>query len=128
MGRVIHFEIQASNPQAMMKFFTELLGWKFTQWGDIDFWMIDTGQTDQPGINGGLMPRRGPVPTEGQSVNAYVCTVQVDSLDNTLTKALTLGATVAVPKMPIPGVGWLAYIKDPDGSILGLMQPDTSAA
>jgi predicted enzyme related to lactoylglutathione lyase len=30
--------------------------------------------------------------------------------------------------MPIPGVGWLAYIKDPDGNIIGLMQPDPKAA
>jgi uncharacterized protein len=32
-----------------------------------------------------------------------------------------------VPKMPIPGVGWLAYIKDTEGNILGMMQPDPSA-
>jgi predicted enzyme related to lactoylglutathione lyase len=29
--------------------------------------------------------------------------------------------------MPIPGVGWLAYVKDPDGNILGLMQTDPGA-
>jgi hypothetical protein len=38
-----------------------------------------------------------------------------------------LGAEIALPKMPIPGVGWLGYIKDPDGNVLGLMQPDVSA-
>jgi predicted enzyme related to lactoylglutathione lyase len=29
--------------------------------------------------------------------------------------------------MPIPGIGWLAYIKDLDGNILGIMNPDPSA-
>jgi predicted enzyme related to lactoylglutathione lyase len=29
--------------------------------------------------------------------------------------------------MPVAGVGWLAYVKDPNGNILGLMQPDTEA-
>jgi predicted enzyme related to lactoylglutathione lyase len=26
--------------------------------------------------------------------------------------------------MPIPGVGWLAYAKDTEGNLFGLMQPD----
>jgi hypothetical protein len=30
--------------------------------------------------------------------------------------------------MPIPGIGWLAYIKDTDGNMLGLLQPDEAAA
>jgi len=29
--------------------------------------------------------------------------------------------------MPVPGVGWLASIKDPDGNVVGLMQPDPGA-
>jgi predicted enzyme related to lactoylglutathione lyase len=29
--------------------------------------------------------------------------------------------------MPIPGVGWLAYVKDLDGNILGIMQNDPAA-
>ena len=37
------------------------------------------------------------------------------------------GATVAVPKMPVPGVGWLAYIKDTEGNIFGMMQNDPQA-
>ena len=28
---------------------------------------------------------------------------------------------------PVPGVGWLAYIKDPDGNIVGLLEPDETA-
>jgi len=32
-----------------------------------------------------------------------------------------------VPKMPIPGVGWLAYAKDTEGNIFGIMQPDANA-
>jgi predicted enzyme related to lactoylglutathione lyase len=30
--------------------------------------------------------------------------------------------------MPIPGVGWLAYFKDLDGHIFGVMQIDAGAA
>jgi uncharacterized protein len=61
-------------------------------------------------------------------VNAFICTVQVDSVDGTLAKNAALGGVVALPKMPVPGVGWLAYMKDPDGNILGLLQSDEAAA
>jgi predicted enzyme related to lactoylglutathione lyase len=30
--------------------------------------------------------------------------------------------------MAIPGIGWLAYVKDPDGNIFGMMQMDAGAA
>jgi hypothetical protein len=127
MSRVIHFEIHASKPQALIAFYTSLFGWKFQQWGHVEYWQVETGPSDQAGINGGLVPRRGTSSVDGQAVNAFVCTVQVTSLDETFSQALALGATVTLPKMPIPGVGWLAYVKDPDANLLGLMQPDPSA-
>jgi hypothetical protein len=35
---------------------------------------------------------------------------------------------VALPKIAVPGVGWLAYCQDPEGNMFGMMQNDTSAA
>lgn len=128
MSRVTHFEIHATQPKALIEFYQSLLGWKFTQWGQMDYWMVETGPADTPGINGGLLPRRGAGPLPDQAVVSYVCTAQIESLDLTLAKSGELGGTIAVPKMAIPGVGWLAYIKDPDGNILGLMQTDPKAA
>jgi predicted enzyme related to lactoylglutathione lyase len=61
-------------------------------------------------------------------VNAFVCTVDVPDLDGVLARLDELGGSVALPRMPVPGVGWLAYIKDPDGNILGIMQSDPAAA
>ena len=80
----------------------------------------------EPGINGGMMQRHGPI--DGQAVIAYVCTATVTDLDAVFTKALDSGGAVALEKMAVPGVGWLAYIKDTEGNILGLMQPDPKAA
>jgi uncharacterized protein len=127
MARIVHFEIQASEPQALADFYTQLLGWSITKWERAEYWLIDTGPADQPGINGGLLPRQGGAPADGQAVNAFVCTAGVESLDDSLARALSLGAAVAFPKAPVAGVGWLAYIKDPDGNLLGLLQPDESA-
>lgn len=127
MPRVMHFEVQGSPPEEIARFYSELFGWKFNRWGEMDYWLIETGSNETPGINGGLMPRHGSPPVDGQGVNAFVCVVDVPSVDDYFAKALSLGATVAVPKMPIPTVGWLAYIKDPAGNILGMMQPDPQA-
>lgn len=80
MSRVVHFEIQASDPQKLIAFYSGLFGWTFEQWGNNDYWMITTGASDQPGINGGLLPRRGPVPARGQPVNAFVNTIGVGLL------------------------------------------------
>ena len=94
---------------------------------EVEYWSITTGPDEQAGINGGLVKRRGPSPLAEQAVNSCVCTVQVASVDVSLAKNAELGGTVALPKMPIPGIGWLAYIKDLDGNIMGLMSPDPSA-
>jgi predicted enzyme related to lactoylglutathione lyase len=128
MSRVVHFEIQAENPDRAIAFYSSLFGWQFHKWeGPVPYWLVTTGPDSQRGINGGLLPRRGDRPATGQSVNAHVCTVEVESVDATLTKGTGLGATVAAPKMPIPGVGWLAYLTDPEGNIFGVMQNDPNA-
>jgi len=128
MPRVIHFEIHAENPERAVRFYSELFQWEFTKWeGPMDYWLVVTGPDGTPGINGGMLRR--PQPRSGNDgVIAYVCTVHVDDLDQSFGKALQLGGAVALPKMPVPGVGWLAYVKDTEGNVLGLMQPDAKAA
>ena len=126
MARVIHFEIHAENPERAIKFYKNLFGWEFKKWdGPQSYWLITTGPDSQPGINGGLVERRGKI--DGTAVIAYVCTVDTASVDDSVRKAQAEGGSVALPKMPIPGVGWLAYCKDTEGNIFGLMQPDPKA-
>ena len=124
MARAVHFEIQASDPQALIDYYTGLFGWSFNKWEGGDYWLIHTGPEDQPGINGGLLPRRGPVPEAMAAVNAFVITVDVDDIDSALARA----GNVVVPKMPVPGIGWLGYARDPDGNLFGMMQEDPEAA
>ncbi|AUX45808.1 glyoxalase [Sorangium cellulosum] len=128
MPRVIHFEVHADDPQRAMRFYAEVFGWQFERFGQIDYWSIQTGDAASSGIDGGLMPRRGPRPPEGQPVNAYPCTIEVDDIDLYLKKVATADGKNVVPKMAIPGVGWLAYCHDTEGNVFGLMQPDPSAA
>ena len=126
MPRVVHFEIHAEDPARAVKFYETLLGWSFQKWdGPMEYWMVVTGPDSEPGINGGLLKRQGAI--DGQAVIAYVCTVYVPNVDASVSTALENGGTLAVPKMAIPGVGWLAYCKDTEGNIFGMMQADEAA-
>jgi uncharacterized protein len=127
MPRPTHFEIHADDPDRAQRFYEAMFGWGFTAWGDGSYRLIDTG-ADGPGINGGLMRRHGEGPKGGEPVNAWVCTVEVDDVDAYVARAEAGGGSVAVPKTALGGVGWLAYVKDSEGNILGLMQPDDAAA
>jgi uncharacterized protein len=129
MARIVHFEIHASDPERLAEFYRQLFGWKIIKWdGPMEYWLIETGAKDDPGVNGGLMRRQGGPPTDGQAVNAFVCTADVPSLDDVLSRLEGLGGRVALPRMAVPGIGWLAYVKDPDGNIMGAMQADAAAA
>jgi uncharacterized protein len=128
MPRPIHFEIHADQPERAIRFYQELLGWRFTKLdAPMDYWVIKTGPEGTPGIDGGLLPRRGTTPAEAAAVNAYVCTVDTASVDDLAVRLATLGGKVVVPKMAIPALGWLAYAKDTEGNIFGFMQADPFA-
>lgn len=126
MPRVVHFEIHAENPERAVQFYSGVFGWEIMKWdGPQDYWLITTGPDDEPGINGAVMRRQGEI--DGQAVIAYVCTVEVPSVDEYVEKITQGGGSVAVPKMAVPGVGWLAYCKDTEGNLFGLMAPDPDA-
>ncbi len=126
MGRIVHFEIHADNPARAVKFYTDVFGWQFHKWeGPGEYWIINTGPDSEPGIHGGLLQRKGD--QKGDIIMAFVCTAQVDSVDESVAKAVVAGGINVVPKMPIPGVGWLAYCKDTEGNIFGMMQEDKKA-
>ena len=68
-NRPVHFEIHASEPEKSIAFYRELFGWTFQKYPiPGDYWGIITGADGTPGINGGLLPRRGPPPVDGAPV------------------------------------------------------------
>jgi uncharacterized protein len=121
MSRVVHFEIPAENPERATRFYADTFGWQFHKWeGPSDYWLISTGPADQPGINGGLLVRRDPT-------QPVVNTIEMPNIDQAMAASEQHGGTIVVPKMPIPGIGWLAYFKDTENNIFGVMQPDKNA-
>lgn len=128
MGRLTHFEIHATEPERIIPFYEEVFGWSFAKWeGPMEYWLITTGPESEPGIHGGLGRRMGPAPAPGAPVSAFVCTASVEDVDRAMERALAAGGRTALPKMAVPGVGWLAYVLDTDGNIVGMMQNDPRA-
>src|SRR5262245_40593000 len=84
MPRVVHFEISADDPERAVTFYNKVFGWQVRKWdGPEDYWLIQTGPDSQPGINGGLFRRRGPV--------GHVNTIDVPSIDEFSSRIQTNG-------------------------------------
>lgn len=129
MSRVVHFEIHAKDQDKLQKFYHEVFGWEIQDMGpQMDNYRIITTGKDEPGakwagINGGMNPRQGESPKGNEPVNAFVCVISVENIDDILKKIEAAGGAVATDKMDVPGVGSLAYRKDPDGNLFGVLQP-----
>lgn len=130
---VVHFEIHASEPERLIDFYGQLLGWTFASYGggDHPYWVIETGEgaignvAGQPGmgINGGLTQRMGPRPEVGAPINGCNIVVGVDDVDGLMARGEALGATVALPATDWPGIGRGGYLIDPDGNVFGMISP-----
>lgn len=120
MPRVIHFEIAADDPERASKFYSDVFGWQINKWdGPMPYWLVKTGE-ESPGIDGGIMNVQKDFPR-------VVNTIDVDDLDAFINKVTSGGGTVVVPRMAVPGIGYMAYCNDPEGNIFGMMQNDPGA-
>lgn len=131
-NRIVHFEIQALDPERCVKFYTDVFGWEIQKFDspEMEYWMVMTAEKDSKelGINGGILRRKEPTPpSDGAPVNAYVCTMAVDDYDAIAKKILEAGGTEALPKFALAGMAWQGYFKDTEGNIFGIHQPDENA-
>lgn len=136
MPRVVHFEISASNAERAIAFYSSVFGWHFTKWEgspDSQYWLIRTGTEGEFGIDGGMFLRtNAPECSEEISGRApakigHVNTIDVPAVDEYAERIVAGGGTVAMPKMSIPGVGYLMYFLDTEDSMFAIMQRDSNA-
>jgi uncharacterized protein len=112
---IVHFEIMGADGPALEKFYAELFGWHVQSMPEMNYGIVDTHAGG--GINGGI----GATPDGNALVIVYA---EVDDPQATLDKAVSLGATVAMEVMAIPGAVTLAQFTDPQGNRIGLVQSD----
>lgn len=119
MANQVSFEVGADDPARALAFYGQVFGWRGEQAECPDAWLVDTSTEAGPGATRGLIRRGGPA--------TFVKTLEVGSLEAMAAMVAAHGGQLVVPKMPIPGVGWLAYFRDPEGNVFGLTQPDAEA-
>lgn len=121
MNRFTHFELATDDLEKTAAFYRDVFGWQVQKWeGPVDYWLVTSGDTSTPGINGGLMPAGG-------DFAGTVNTIEVDDIEAAMAKVQAHGGEIIFEKQPIPGVGYQAYFKDNAGIVVGLHQADTSA-
>jgi predicted enzyme related to lactoylglutathione lyase len=115
MGRVIHFELPADDPERAAEFYRRVFSWDVKKWeGQQDYWLVSTGGDELPGINGGISRRHD---AAAHTVN----TIAVEDLDATLEAVTGAGGRVVTERHLVEGVGTLAYCIDSEGNSFGVL-------
>jgi len=119
MGRVVHFEISADDPERAIKFYQDAFGWKIQKYGEIemDYWLINTGPKESNGIDGAIMKRY--LPAGASTIN----TIEITNIEETIDKVIKAGGKKDTDVEIIPGVGKFCYCLDTEGNYFGILQP-----
>lgn len=121
MPRVVHFDIAAADTNRAIAFYKRAFGWKITKaHGALDYWLIRTGEKDQPGIDGGIAQREA----EWQHITMFV---DVESADGSSAKIEKVGGRIVQPRTAIPGVGYVVACEDTEGNVFAIIQRDETA-
>jgi len=86
----------------------------------MEYWVIEAGDKDEEGINGGLQKRE-------ESSDQIFNYIRVSNLDDAKNKIEQSGGTIETPKITVPSVGYFYMFKDTEGNKLGIMEEDENA-
>ncbi len=121
-GRVVHFEIPFEDGDRAKRFYREAFGWQVQDMPDMAYTLVtsgpsgDAGPTEPGFINGGMMER------EGSPSTGPIVVIDVESIDGALKTVTELGGSTVTPKMAVGDMGFAAYVKDPEGNVIGLWE------
>lgn len=107
---VVHFEIQGTDGDKLMDFYSKLFDWQIDANNPMKYGMVSA---TAPGIGGGVSA------AEQSRVTVYV---DVDDLQAALDKAESLGGKTVAPPMDVPGGPSIAQFTDPAGNVVGLVK------
>ena len=118
-----YFDLTVTDLDSARRFFERVLGWRFERFPmPYEYYRIQAGAPDEPGIDGGIGATKD-APLAGGRATTQV-TIPVTSLDEAVALVTECGGTIMEAKMPIPGIGWYATCAEPGGLMFGLIQAD----
>jgi hypothetical protein len=113
---IVHFEIPASDPAKLSKFYSEVFGWKFEKapMAEMEYWMITTGPRGKS-VGGGMYKKMAP----DEGPRNYI---GVDKIDKAIESFKKAGGKELVGKMEVPKMGWSFIGVDPEGNTIALFE------
>jgi uncharacterized protein len=118
---VVHFEIFASDVERARKFYERVFGWTFEVAGPPDFYLISTGNDEDPGLTHGLIAKRRGSVAEG-SLNAFRVTITVRSIDESIAAIEAAGGKLRSSVALVPEVGKVVEFADTEGNVACVME------
>jgi predicted enzyme related to lactoylglutathione lyase len=124
-GRVVHVEIPFDDGDRARRFYGEAVGWQLRSMPGMGYTLVSTGPTGDQGatepgyVNGGMMSR-----SDSPSATP-ILVVDVDSIDTALATVDSLGGSTLRGREPVGDMGFAAYVKDPEGNVIGLWETAT---
>jgi len=118
-NNVCHFAIHADDVGRAKKFYQQVFGWRFEEWGPPDFYLIRTGSEQSPGILGALQKRTQPL---GVGFNGYECSISVQDVKKIEAEIVVNGGDILVKPVEIPTVGLLIKFADTEGNLACAIQ------
>ena len=115
-GDITHIDIPVADTEAASRFYSGLFGWQIAELPGYEGYPM--WQAPNKISGGGLAPRSGDF-TQPRSY------VEVDSIEETLAKAVELGGEVVMEKQPISETSWWAIFRDPASNVIGLYEGTT---
>jgi len=121
MHRVTKFDVPATTPLKSIAFYNHVFGWTFQPSKGHTKWTARVESSEHQ-IFGNPFMRKA------KSAQSLTNAIEVPNVEHTLVNIRKEGGEVIVPKFPVPGIGWMAYFKDLEQNIFGIMQNDKMAA
>jgi predicted enzyme related to lactoylglutathione lyase len=113
-GQFVWYELTTPDVDAAIRFYP-----RFTGWGQQQFDETYTMWTDGAVPVGGIFRLTDEMRAQGVPPN-WMPYVEVSNVDDTATKASSLGGTVVAGPNDIPGIGRYAVVQDPQGATFGI--------
>src|SRR3954451_10967114 len=115
-GQIVHLEIPADDVEQGRAFWSGLFGWQFEAYpGPFEYHMARVGERMDVALTNMEPGKRATRPY-----------FDVDDANAGAARVRELGGGADEPR-PVPGMGWFATCRDPQGTEFGLWQTDPSA-
>ena len=113
---IVHFNLAARDLEAAKAFYSEVMGWDFSEGAGSTAGSIDTGWADDITVSGTLLQAQGSIEP------GLVAAIRLDDLDGAVARAVELGGTTIMKPTLLPTGVTIAIIRSPEGVTHTLVQ------